>query len=160
MAWSFYTDVDDALHDWLKSLYLPYRDTLTPVEKLPLDTEIDWDSYWAGVNSTSFIVYEDVTTLGHLALGTKTPQLEGTQIVRVTHRWINAGKSPYIKEFREFVTRTIYENLSPLPAALSNEGVYWMMPIQSRVFQDTSTAQEDFWTMELRVATKVLNTTI
>lgn len=157
MTWQFYTDVDDALADWLKGKYLPYRATLTPTSKLPLDTEIDWDAYWAGVNSTSFLVYEDTTDLGHLALGIKTPQLSGTQIVRVTHRWINPGKSPYIKEFREFVTRTIYENLTPLPSALTNVGVTWMMPTQSRIFTDSKSAQEDFWTMELKVATKVLN---
>ena len=160
MTWQFYTDVDDALHDWLKSLYMSYRNTLTPTSRLPLDTEIDWDFYWAGTNSTSFIIYEDTTELGHLALGIKTPQLSGTQVVRVTHRWINPGKSPYIKEFREFVTRTLYENLSPLPSALSNAGIIWMMPIQARVFQETKTATEDFWTLEIRLATKVLNTTI
>lgn len=160
MPWQFYADVDDALSDWLKSLYTAYRNTLTPTSKLPLLTEIDWDAYWAGVNSTSFQVYEEATELGYLALGMKTPELRGNQVVRVTHRWIGPGKPEYIKEMREFVTRTIYENVSPLPAALSNVGVVWMMPLQSRIGPATNSAQEDFWTMELRVATKVLNTTI
>lgn len=160
MSWQFYPDVDDALHDWLKSLYVPYRNSLVDPAVLPDTTEIDWDAYWAGVNSTSFMVYEDFTELGHLALGIKNPQLTGNQIVRATHRWISAGKSPYIKQLREFITKKIYENLSPLPAALTAVGVIWMMPLQSRVFQDNKTAQEDFWTVEVRVATKVLNTTV
>lgn len=160
MPWQFYTDVDDTLGDWLKSMYTTYRNTLTPTSRLPLESEIDWDAYWAGVNSTSFICLEDTTDLGYLALGSKTPELRGVQVVRVTHRWIGAGKSPYITEFREFITKKIYENVSPLPSVLTNAGIIWMMPTQSRIFQDTRSAQEDFWTVEIRIATKVLNTTI
>lgn len=160
MPWQFYSDVDDAMHDWLKSLYVPYRNTLTPTSRLPLYTEIDWDAYWAGVNSTSFMVYEESTELGHLALGMKNPELRGTQVVRATHRWIQSGKSPYIKELREFITRTIYENVSPLPSALTAVGVNWMNPIQARIFEASNSAQEDFWTIEVRVATKVLNTIV
>ena len=160
MPWQFYSDVDDTLSDWLKSLYTPYRNALVDPSDLPLETEIDWDSYWAGVNSTSFIVLEDTTNLGHLGLGSRNPELRGIQVVRVTHRWIGAGKSPYITEFREFITRKVYENLSPLPPVLTNAGINWMMPTQSRVFQDTKSAQEDFWTLEVRVATKVLNTIV
>jgi hypothetical protein len=160
MPWQFYADVDDIMLDWLKSLYTAYRNTLTPTSRLPLETEVDWDAYWAGVHETSFIVYEDTTELGHLALGTKNPELRGLQVVRATHRWLGAGKSPYVKEFREFVTRKIYENLSPLPSALTAIGVNWMLPMQSRIFTDTKSAQEDYWTAEVRVATKVLNTTV
>lgn len=160
MPWQFYPDVDDAMHDWLKSLYIPYRNTLTPTSRLPLDTEIEWDTFWAGYQESSFIVYEEVTELGHLALGTKNPQLNGIQVIRVTHRWTGAGKSPYIKEFREFITRKIYENLSPLPSALTSVGVMEMLPMASRIFQETKSGEEDFWVTEVRVATKVLNTTV
>lgn len=161
MPWQFYTDVDDTLSDWFKSMYTPYRNALTPDPSvLPVESEIDWDSYWAGVNSTSFIVLEDTTDLTHLGLGVSRPELSGVQVIRVTHRWIGAGKSPYITQFREFITRKIYENLSPIPNVLSNGGIIWMLPTQSRVFQDTKSAQEDFWTLEIRLATKVLNTIV
>ena len=116
MPWQFYSDVDDTLGDWLSSQYTPYRNTLIPTSRLPLETDIDWDAYWAGVHETSFIVYEDTTDLGHLGLGSQESRVKRQQVVRVTHRWIGTGKSPFIKEFREFITRTIYENLVPLPA--------------------------------------------
>lgn len=160
MPWQFYSDVDDALGDWLRSQYTPYRNTLTPTSRLPLETDIDWDAYWAGVHETSFIVYEDTTDLGHLGLGSRNPELRGQQVVRATHRWLGTGKSPFIKEFREFITRTIYENLVPIPAPLTDVGVNWIVPTQSRVFTDTKSAQEDYWTVEIRVATKVLNTIV
>ena len=161
MPWTAYPDPDDTIHDWLKSLYTPYRNALTDPSVIPLETEIDWDSYWAGFNSTSFIVWEDVTTHRNLGLGVHQIEFEATQVVRVTHRWIHAGKPPILKQIREFLTRKLHENITPLPTTLTNAGIRYMLPIDSRLFVETErTAQQDFWTLHVRIMTRVLNSIV
>lgn len=158
MAWIEYADVDDTIHDWLKSLYTPYRTALPDPTVLPLETDIDWDTYWAGVHTTSFMVAEDTTKHTNLGLGVKTIEFDGIHIVRVTYRWILAGKPPELKKIREFLTKTLHANISPLPSTLTNAGIRQMVPIDSRIFVERNmTAQQDFWTLEVRLATKVLN---
>lgn len=158
MPWTSHPDPDDTIHDWLKSLYTTYRNGLTDPSVLPLETEIDWDAYWAGFNSTSFFVGEDSTRHINLGLGVRQIELEGTQVIRITHRWINAGKPPILKQIREFVTKKLHENISPLPSALTNAGIRYMVPIDSRMFvENNKTAQQDFWTLEFRIMTRVLN---
>jgi hypothetical protein len=159
MPWLLYPDSDDTLGDWFKSLYTPYRNSLVDPSIIPLEAEIDWDEFWAGFNSTSFIVYEDTTEHRNLGLGTSPIELIATNIVRVTHRNIGLGIPVIIKQFREFVTRKIHENISPLPAALSGAGIVqvYLPGITSRIFKESKSAQEDFWTLEVRITTKVLN---
>lgn len=161
MPWAEYSDVDDVISDWIKSLYTPYRTALTDPTVLPTEDMIDWDAYWAGAHTTSFIVYEEFTTHKNLGLGVKTVELDGIQVVRVTYRWIMAGKPPELKKIREFLTKTLHANVSPLPSALTNAGIRQMIPIESRmIVERDQTAQQDFWTLSVRLATKVLNDTV
>jgi hypothetical protein len=161
MPWSFFPDVDDTIHDWLKSLYTAYRNSLVDPSIIPILDDIDWDTFWAGLHDTSFMVYEEETTHTNLGLGVKNLEFRGTHVVRVTNRWIGAGKPVVIKHMREFVTRRLHENLVPLPSALSSAGIIEMWPqMTSRIFPETRSAQEDFWVFELKVSTKVLNTIV
>jgi hypothetical protein len=158
-TWQPYPDVDDVIHDWLKSLYEPYRLALVDPSVLPATTVISWDSYWAGTYPTSFMVVEsNPTNERYLGLGSKMALLEGIQAIRVTHRWISKGKPPIIKHMREFIAKTIRFNVSPLPSTLTNAGIREMIPIESQIYPETRSAQEDFWTLEYRILTKVLNT--
>jgi hypothetical protein len=159
MPWTLYADPDDTLGTWFRSLYTTYRNALTDPTVLPLETEIDWDEFWAGLNVASFIVYEETTEHRNLGLGTTPIEFISTNVVRVTYRWISSGKPVVIKQFREFVIRKIHENISPLPSALSNAGIVqiFLPGISSRIYRETKSAQEDFWTLEVRITTKVLN---
>lgn len=159
MTWQEYPDVDDAIHDWLKSLYTPYRSALVDPSIIPAASDIDWDTYWAGTHTTSFMVVEDITNHINLGLGVKMMEFDGIQVIRVTYRWIKAGKPPALKGIREFVTKVIHSNITPLPVTLSNAGIRQMVPMNSKIFMERNqSAQQDFWTLEFRVATKVLNT--
>lgn len=162
MTWLQFPDPDDTLHDWLKSLYTPWRNSLVNPNIVPLETEIDWDTYWAGLHDTSFMVYEELTEHRNLGLGTSPIEFIATNVIRVTHRWIGAGKPVVIKQMREFVTRRLHENLSPLPSALTTAGIVqvYLPGITSRIEPATMSAQEDFWTLEVRVQTKVLNSIV
>ena len=96
-----------------------------------------------------------------MALGAKTVNFTGIQIVRVTYRWISGGKPPELSKIRTFVVRKLQENVSPLPAALSSAGIVQMVPMESRMFVERNqTAQQDFWTLEVQVQTKVLNSIV
>lgn len=107
------------------------------------------------------MVYEELTAHQGLGLGVKNIEFTGIQIVRVTYRWINAGKPPELKRMREFVTRRLQENISPLPAALSSAGIKQMVPMESRLFVERNqSGQQDFWTLEVRIQTKVLNSIV
>lgn len=161
MPWQEFPDPDDTIHDWLKSLYPAYRNAQVDPSVLPAPDKIDWDSYWAGYNVTSFLVYESATNHPFMALGAKTINFTGIQIVRVTYRWISGGKPPELSKIRTFVVRKLQENVSPLPAALSNAGIVQMVPMESRMFVERNqTAQQDFWTLEVQVQTKVLNSIV
>ena len=162
MTWQQFADPDDTLHDWFKSLYTPWRNSLVDPSIVPMESEIDWDVYWAGMHDTSFMVYEAETQHVNLALGTSPIEFIATNVVRVTYRWIGAGKPVVIKQFREFVTRKLHENISPLPAALSSAGIVqiYLPGIFSRIAPESRSAQEDFWTLEVRITTKVLNTIV
>jgi len=161
MPWIAYPDVDDTIHDWLKSIYTAYRNGLVDPSVLPLETAIDWDTYWAGFNSMSFMVYEAQTTHQNLGLGVKTIDFIGIQVIRVTYRFINAGKPPELKRMREFVTRKLQENISPLPTALSSAGIVQMVPLESTMIMERNqSGQQDFWTLEVRIQTKVLNSIV
>lgn len=161
MPWQTYPDVDDTIHDWLKSLYTAYRNGLVDPSVLPVIDNIDWDTYWAGLNPMSFMVYESQTTHQNLGLGIKTIDFIGIQVIRITYRWINAGKPPELKRMREFVTRKLQENISPLPAALSSTGIVQMVPLESTLIMERSqSGQQDFWTLEFRIQTKVLNSIV
>lgn len=161
MPWQNYPDVDDTIHDWLKSLYTAYRNGLTDPTVLPVIDAIDWDTYWAGTNTMSVIAYEAVTNHPFMALGVKTVEFTSIIVIRVTYRWILAGKPPELKEMREFITRKLHENISPLPSALSSAGIVQMVPLESVIGLDrTQTGQQDFWTLEVRIQTKVLNSIV
>ena len=161
MPWIAYPDVDDTIHDWLKSIYTTYRNSLVDPSVLPLETDIDWDTYWAGFNPMSFMVYEAQTTHQNLGLGVKTIDFIGIQVIRVTYRFINAGKPPELKRMREFVTRKLQENISPLPTALSSAGIVQMVPLESTMIMERNqSGQQDFWTLEVRIQTKVLNSIV
>jgi hypothetical protein len=162
MPWLQFPDPDDTLGDWFKSLYTPWRNSLVDPSIVPLETEIDWDEFWGGMNSTSFLVYEEITEHRNLALGTSPIEFISTNVIRVTYRYISSGKPVVIKQMREFIIRRLHENLSPLPSALTSAGIVqiYLPGIQSRIFRESKSAQEDFWTLEVRVTTKVLNTII
>ena len=161
MPWSARPDPDDVIHDYLKSVYTAYRNSLGDPTVLPLETEIDWDSYWAGINAASFMVYEEATTHQNLGLGSQTIEFTVVDVIRVTYRWIGAGKPGQIKQFREFVTRKMHEAVFTKPTAFTNAGIFELWPIMtSRIAPATNSAQEDFWTLELRVTTKVLNSIV
>ena len=162
MPWLFFPDPDDTLGDWFRSLYTPWRNSLVDPNIVPLETEIDWDEFWGGMNSTSFLVYEEITEHRNLALGTSPIEFISTNVVRVTYRYISSGKPVVIKQMREFVIRRLHENLSPLPSALTSAGIVqiYLPGITSRIYRESKSAQEDFWTLEVRVTTKVLNTIV
>jgi len=161
MPWTAFPDADDTIHDWLKSIYTAYRNSLVDPSVLPVIDDIDWDTYWAGFHSMSFMVYEETTQHQNLGLGVKTIDFIGMQVIRVTYRFINAGKPPELKRMREFLTRKLQENISPLPSALSTAGIVQMVPVESRMFMERQeTGQQDFWTLEVRVQTKVLNSIV
>lgn len=161
MPWIVYPDADDTIHDWLKSIYTAYRNSLADPSVLPLESAIDWDTYWAGFNSMSFMVYEEITTHQNLGLGVKTIDFIGVHVIRAAYRWINAGKPPELKRMREFLTRKLQENVSPLPSALTTAGIIQMVPMESRLFMERNqSGQQDFWTLEVRVQTKVLNSIV
>lgn len=160
MPWLQYPDPDDTLGDWFRSLYTPWRNNIQPDPTIvPEENDIDWDEFWGGLRSTSFLVYEEVTDHRNLGLGTSPIEFISTNIVRVTYRHITQGKPVVIKQMREFVTRSIHENISPLPTALSNAGIVqvYLPGISSRIYRESKSAQEDFWTLEVRITTKVLN---
>lgn len=159
MTWQPYPDVDDTIHDWLKSLYTAYRNSLVDPSVLPAIDQIDWDSYWAGVHATSFMVVEAVpTNERYLGLGSGMAELDGVQSIHVSHRWIKSGKPPILKHMREFIAKSVRFNVSPLPAALMAGGIRHMIPVESHMYPETRSGQEDFWVLEYRIATKVLNT--
>lgn len=161
MPWSSFPDPDDVIHDWLKSVYAAYRTSLVDPSVLPTIDEIDWDSYWAGLNSSSFIVFEEATTQRNLGLGSQSLEFTSIQVIRVTFRWIGAGKPDQIKRFREFVTRKMHEAVFTRPTAFTNAGIIELSPaMTSRTSPATNSAQEDFWTFELRITTKVLNSIV
>jgi hypothetical protein len=163
MPWTTFPDPDDTLHDWLKSLYPAFRNLQVDPSVLPHPDLIGWDEYWAGTYDTSFLVLEETTEHRNLGLGVKNLEFIATNIVRVTYRYIGGdGKPAVIKLFREFVVRTLHENTSPLPSALTSAGIVqiYMPGITSRIAKETKSAQEDFWTLEVRITTKVLNTIV
>lgn len=161
MPWTAYADPDDTIHDWLKSVYTAYRNSLVDPAVLPDINSIDWDSYWAGLNTTSFMVYEEATQQRNLGLGSQTLEFISTHVVRATYRWIGAGKPGEIKQLREFVTRKMHESVFTMPAAFTSAGIIELWPtMTSRTSPATNSAQEDFWTFELRVTTKVLNSIV
>jgi len=157
MPWLKFPDPDDTISDWLKSLYDPYRLALVDPSVLPTPDKIDWDFYWAGTHTTSFIVVEDNTQHVFRALGPQTIDFNSDLIVHVAHRWIKAGKPPILKEFREFLTKTLHANLAPLPTVLTNAGITYMLPVSSRIHQVTTSAMEDFWVFEIRILVKQTN---
>lgn len=158
MPWIEYPDPDDTIHNWLKSLYTPWRNGLVDPSIIPLESEIDWDTYWGGTNITSFVVYEELTRHINLGLGVKTIEFEGTQVIRVVYRYIGLEKPAALKNIREFITRRLHENISPLPSALTTAGIKYMYPMDSRIFKgNPQDAQQDFWILEVRVMTRVLN---
>lgn len=162
MPWTLYPDSDDTLGDWYKSMYTTWRNSLVDPSVVPLEADIDWDEYWAGTHDTAFMVYEESTEHRNLGLGVKNIEIIATNVVRVTYRWIGAGKPAVIKHFREFVVRKIHENISPLPSALTTGGIVqiFLPGINSRITKESKSAQEDFWTLEVRITTKVLNTIV
>lgn len=162
MPWQSYPDTDDIIHDWLKSLYTPYRTALPDPTVLPAEEEITWDSYWGGTNTTSVMVYEENTQHRNLGLGSQSLEFTGTHVIRVSYRWIGPGKPPELKQLREFVTRKLHENcLPPLPAVFTSAGIIEMWPtMQSRLYPVTTSAQGDFWIFEVRVNTKILNSIV
>jgi hypothetical protein len=128
---------------------------------LPATDKIDWDTYWAGLNVASFMVYEESTNQRNLGLGSQTIEFTSVSVIRVTYRWIGAGKPGEIKQFREFVTRKMHESVFTKPAVFTTAGIVELWPMMiSRIAPATNSAQEDFWTFELRVTTKVLNTIV
>lgn len=161
MPWSERPDPDDVIHDYLKSIYTTYRNALTDPTILPLETAIDWDSYWAGLNTASFMVYEEETLQKNLGLGSQSLEFTIVDVIRVTYRWIGAGKPREIKAFREFITRKMHEAVFTKPTAFTNAGIIELWPTMvSRTSTATNSAQEDFWTFEMRVTTKVLNSIV
>lgn len=162
MPWTAFPDTDDVVHDWLKSLYTAYRNALVDPSVMPDIDAIDWDSFWSGMNAAAFIVYEERTDHRNLGMGSQSLEFTGTHVIRVAYRWINAGKPPELKQFREFVTRKMHEVCyPPLPAAFTNAGIIEVWPnMTSRLFQQTNSAQEDFWVFELRFTTKVINSIV
>jgi hypothetical protein len=161
MPWTTYPDPDDTVHDYLKSIYTAYRNSLVDPSVLPNIDNIDWDTYWAGLNPSSFMVYEESTTQRNLGLGSQNLEFIATLVIRVTYRWIGAGKPDVIKRFREFATRKLHEAVFNKPSAFTTAGIIELSPMMtSRTAPATNSAQEDFWTFELRVTTKVLNTIV
>lgn len=161
MSWQSYPDTDDIIHDWLKSLYASYRTSLVDPSVLPTIDRIEWDTYWAGYQPTSFMVVEiSPTKEGYLGLGSKMLQTDSVLAVRVTHRFIKSGKPPIIKNMREFISKTIRFNVSPLPSILTDQGIREMVPVESQIYPETRSAQEDFWVLEYRILVKVLNTVV
>lgn len=159
MPWTLYADSDDTLGDWYRSLYTAWRNSLIDPNVVPLEADIDWDEYWGGTHDTSFLVYEEITDHRNLGLGTSPIELISTNVVRVTYRWLGSGKPVAIKMFREFVVRKIHENISPLPSALTTAGIVqiYLPGLSSKIMRESKSAQEDFWTLEVRITTKVLN---
>ena len=159
MTWQQYPDTDDVILDWLKSVYPTYRTTLVDPSVLPTVDNVEWDTYWAGYKPTSFMVVEaSPSKEGYLGLGSKMLQTEGILAVRVTHRFIKGGKPPIVKQMREFISKTIRFNVSPLPSELTDAGVREMIPVESIISPESRSAQEDFWVLEYRILVKVLNT--
>ena len=124
MPWTTYPDPDDTIHDYLKSIYMAYRSSLVDPSVLPHTDNIDWDSYWAGVNPTSFCVYEEATTQRNLGLGSQSLEFTVVDVVRITFRWIGTGKPDVIKRFREFTTRKLHEAVFNKPAAFTHRWDY------------------------------------
>lgn len=161
MPWQAYPDPDDTVHDWLKSVYTAYRNGLADPTVLPTIDEVDWDTYWGGMNAASFMVYEEGTNHLNLGLGSQTLTFTSVLVIRVTYRWIGAGKPDVIKRFREFVTRKMHEAVFTRPAVFTTAGIIELLPqMVSRTAPATTSAQEDFWVFELRVTTKVLNSIV
>lgn len=162
MPWSQFKDADDAIHDWLKSQYAPYRAALPDPTVLPLEDEIDWDTVWTGIHETSFAVLEDISTHMNLGLGVHNIEFDGLWIIRSTFRWMKEGKPPILKNIREFVTKTLHSNINPVPTVLRTDaGITQMVPVNSRIYLwPPDNAQADYWILEVRVATKVLNSIV
>jgi hypothetical protein len=160
MPWIPYPDSDDLISDWLQSLYGPHRLALVDPSVLPAPEQIDWDFYWAGTHATSFIVVEDNTTHINRGLGVQTIDFNSDLIVHVAHRYIKKGKPPILKQFREFLTKTLHENISPLPQVLRDGGINYMVPVSSRLYPETEQAQEDFWVLEIRLQVRQANTLV
>ena len=106
-------------------------------------------------------MFEEATTQRNLGLGSQSLEFTSIQVIRVTFRWIGAGKPDQIKRFREFVTRKMHEAVFTRPTAFTNAGIIELSPaMTSRTSPATNSAQEDFWTFELRITTKVLNSIV
>lgn len=161
MPWQVLPDPDDVIHDYLKSIYTAYRNSLVDPSVLPNIDDIDWDMYWAGTHESSFMVYEESTTHNNLGLGSQTLHFTVVDVVRVTYRYIGMGKPDVIKRFREFITRKMHEAVFTMPAAFTSAGIIELWPtMTSRTAPSTNSAQEDFWTFEMRVTVKVLNSIV
>jgi hypothetical protein len=163
MPWTDYAkEPDDAIHDWLKSLYTPYRNALVDPTVMPEETKILWDTPWAGQLATSFMVCEDQTDHLNRGLGAHNIDFFGLFYAKVTQRWIRAGKPTAISAIREFLIRKLHEASGNVPSVLKTEaGIYEMIPANSRLYQwPPDNAQADFWVLEVRVRTAVHNSIV
>lgn len=163
MPWTAYLkDPDDALLDWLKSQYTPYRNALADPTVLPEEAKVLWGSPWAGLTPVSFDVQEDLTNHVNRGLGVRNIDFQGVFYAKVTMRWIKAGKPTFIKSFREFLTKTFHVASGSVPAVLNTEaGIFQMIPLNSRVYLwPPDNAQADFWVLEVRVQTRVQNSIV
>src|SRR5688572_9186541 len=93
MPWTDYAkEPDDAVHDWLKSLYPAYRAALSDPTVLPEEAKIMWDTPWVGILPMSFMVCEDQTDHFNRGLGAHNIDFQGRFYVKVTMRWIKGPK--------------------------------------------------------------------
>jgi len=163
MPWTPYAkQPDDAIHDWLRSQYTPYRNALAEPTVLPEESKINWDTTWVGIFETSFDVLEDMTIHNNRGLGIHTIDFDGVFFAKVTMKWVKSAKPPKMGHFREFLTKVLHSNVNPIPTTLRTEaGIWQMVPINSRVYQfPPENAQADFWILEMRIATRVQNSII
>jgi hypothetical protein len=161
MPWSAFQDPDDAIHDWLKTKYTPYRNALGDPTVLPVEDDVEWDTFWSGLKTTSFMVTEsEPTLLRTLGMGPQSLEFISILTVRVTYRYIvGTQKPPELKQIREFIEKTLWANVSPVPAALIAQGIVQMVPVDSMVAPESRSAQEDFWVLNVRVQVRVINKT-
>ncbi len=161
-AWQTLRDPDDSIHDWLKSLYTPYRDSLPDPTVLPAEELVEWDTPWSGISPMSFDVLEDLTEHQNRGLGVHVYDFNSVYMVKSTMKWVRSGKPQEMKAMREFVTKTLHENINPVPAVLKTEsGIWQMVPLNSRLYLwPPDDAQSDFWVLEIRIGVKTQNSVI
>lgn len=163
MPWTVYAkEADDALLDWLKSQYTPYRNALGTPTDLPEEAKVLWGSPWAGLTPVSFDVLEDGTNHFNRGLGVHNLDFQSVFYAKVTMRWTKAGKPTFIKSFREFLLKTLHTASLSVPTVLKTEaGIFQMIVLNSRTYLfPPDNAQADFWVLEVRVQTQVQNSVV